>query len=198
MKNIKNFIHFSFTLITLIIIACSEELPDPDVSNRDKDQVLNEAHDFNKVSFARSFTGRDSLQGIAFMSKGSGNYLNSNSGLSSNVVLEGSGKATHMAQINVIRNHSIINKTLIAEGEIKYLSAKGDELSGSYEGDQVLENNNGTINFRLREEITEGTGRFEGVVGVINTTGTLNPDGTFTYNSVGWLSNNKSNKQKTK
>lgn len=196
----KSNLFFQFTLIIFIltIYACSENLPEPQVMLKEKDKEVFASSDPYYAASARSFTGRDSLQGIAFKSKVTGNYIIDFSDLAPKMILEGDGKATHLAHVKVFLSHNIVNENTIEDGEINYKSAKGDEISGTYEGKLDFVSSNDSYIFTIREEITSGTGRFDGVVGVINTSGILNADGSFSYSSDGWLSNTKSNKNKNK
>ena len=196
MKNFKLFIPYLLIPGTLLIYSCRENAPEP--QSLIKNKKSHETYDLPVSNAVGFFTGRDSLQGISFMAKVTGSYQTDNLSLSPKLILEGNGKATHLSFVKVYRSHNILSESLIENGEIRYVGAQGYELSGIYEGSRGPTNNDGSFNFETREEITEGTGKFNGVVGIINTKGVIYPDETFSYRSDGWLSNIKSNKQKNR
>lgn len=196
MSTLTLFSRFSLILLMLVMIGCSESLIEPEEpDSHSRESLLTEEELAAKKGFmtSRRFTGRDSF-GIAFKARISGTYSSLSGDESMTVMLEGNGKATHLAHTHVVRSH-FMTKDNITDGEVKYIGFKGDEILGIYEGSRGQNNRDGSFTFEVVEEITDGTGRFEGVEGKITTTGVFHQDGTFSYTSDGWLLNTRANKQ---
>jgi hypothetical protein len=75
---------------------------------------------------------------------------------------------------------------------------KSLKLTAMYKGTRGPTDSNGAFTFEVREEITAGTGRFEGVVGIVTSTGIIHQNQFFSYSSDGWLLNTHTKRQNVK
>lgn len=190
--------YFLLVFTVLLMIACSENFPEPDQpaermgGSSLTDQVLAEK---KGQDASRSFTGRDSV-GIAFKARVSGIFFTPEEDECKKMILEGSGKATHLAHIRVERSHCITEDFRITDGEFTYIGFKGDKIFGTYKGTRGPTRRDGSFTFEVKEEMTGGTGRFAGVEGKATVTGIYYPDDDqFSYTSDGWLLNTNANRQ---
>jgi hypothetical protein len=208
MKRFNQIVRLILITVALSVFGCSENLPEPqhpvDGNGVLPGEIIKMESDRGNAA-RLPFTGRDSIKGFAFKIWITGTYTQTND----EMFLDGTGHATHMGNVSILQSHFVTGRDSIVGGLFRYVvingekeddviierSAKEDEVTGTYKGVLGLVESDGSRTFELREEITSGTGHFDGVIGIINIEGVLYPDGTFSFVSDGWMLNTHANKQ---
>ena len=81
------------------------------------------------------------------------------------VLVEGSGNATHLGKFTFDIPHRVNRATRTASGSYHFTAANGDMLSADFSGQSMPTATLGVISITETATITGGTGRFDGATG---------------------------------
>ena len=81
------------------------------------------------------------------------------------VLVEGTGNATHLGKFTFDIPHRVNRATRTASGSYHFTAANGDTLSADFTGQSMPTATLGVISITETATITSGTGRFDGATG---------------------------------
>jgi len=106
------------------------------------------------------------------------------------VVIEGSGTATHLGRYRYEANECFNPVTGAFSGEPTVTAANGDQLFGTYSGQVSSTSDPNVITYEEQLTVSGGTGRFAGATGAFDVVGEANlADLVYNQSLVGVISN---------